>query len=141
MRFIKIYILVSCLLSTFAMAGNELVYCENTKSHGDWEYLGNTTIDGEYIKKADYVSQRVMRSYYTFLIPEYAYHQLVELCKSTYGRYWVPHPGGRWDNWHLFSTSPISTSGARGLAQGRVFNKAGQLVASTTQEGLLRQLG
>jgi acyl-CoA thioesterase-2 len=47
----------------------------------------------------------------------------------------------RMDNWHLFSTSPISTSGARGLAQGRVFNKAGQLVASTTQEGLLRQLG
>ncbi|MBT5560186.1 MAG: acyl-CoA thioesterase II [Proteobacteria bacterium] len=46
----------------------------------------------------------------------------------------------RMDEWHLFSTSPVSTSGARGLAQGRMFNQAGQLVTSTAQEGLMRQL-
>jgi acyl-CoA thioesterase II len=50
------------------------------------------------------------------------------------------HRPFRMDEWHLCSNSPISTSGARGLAQGRVFNQAGQLVASTSQEGLIRQL-
>jgi acyl-CoA thioesterase-2 len=50
------------------------------------------------------------------------------------------HRPFRMDEWHLFSASPISTSGSRALAQGRVLNQAGQLIASTTQEGLMRQL-
>jgi len=32
-----------------------------------------------------------------------------------------------------------SAQGARGLVRGRVFDRAGRLVASTAQEGLIRQ--
>ena len=42
------------------------------------------------------------------------------------------------DNWLLYSCTPISTSGGRGLALGRVYNQEGALVATTTQEGVLR---
>jgi acyl-CoA thioesterase-2 len=36
--------------------------------------------------------------------------------------------------------SPFS-GGARGLVRGQFFNRQGKLVASTMQEGLLRQIG
>ena len=50
------------------------------------------------------------------------------------------HRPFRMDEWHLFSSSPISTSGSRGLARGRVFNRSGQLIVTTAQEGLVREV-
>jgi acyl-CoA thioesterase-2 len=43
------------------------------------------------------------------------------------------------DEWHLYALISPSSSGARGMAFGRIFNRAGHLVASTAQEGLMRE--
>jgi acyl-CoA thioesterase-2 len=43
------------------------------------------------------------------------------------------------DEWHLYALISPSSSGARGMAFGRIFNREGQLVASTAQEGLMRE--
>ncbi len=48
------------------------------------------------------------------------------------------HRDFRLDDWLLYvADSPIS-SGARGFVRGEIFNRAGELVASTAQEGLMR---
>ncbi|WP_017444551.1 acyl-CoA thioesterase II [Gayadomonas joobiniege] len=41
--------------------------------------------------------------------------------------------------WLLYQMDSPVTSGARGLVRGQIFNRAGDLVASTAQEGLLRE--
>jgi len=48
------------------------------------------------------------------------------------------HRRVRVDEWLLYSTDSPSASGARGFARGSVFDRGGRLVASTSQEGLLR---
>jgi len=44
----------------------------------------------------------------------------------------------RVDEWLLYALISPSSSGSRGLAFGRIFDRAGRLVASTAQEGLMR---
>ncbi len=48
------------------------------------------------------------------------------------------HRGVRVDDWLLYSTDSPSASGARGFSRGSIFSPDGRLVASTSQEGLLR---
>ncbi len=48
------------------------------------------------------------------------------------------HRDVRIDDWLLYSMDSPNASGARGFARGQLFTRAGQLVASTTQEGLVR---
>ncbi|MBW8192086.1 acyl-CoA thioesterase II [Neiella marina] len=48
------------------------------------------------------------------------------------------HRPFRADQWLLYAVNSTSASGARGYVQGQFFNQQGQLVASTAQEGLLR---
>ena len=48
------------------------------------------------------------------------------------------HRSVRVDDWLLYSTDSPSASGARGFARGNIFSRDGRLVASTSQEGLLR---
>ncbi len=48
------------------------------------------------------------------------------------------HRSFRADQWLLYQCSAVSTSSARGLAHGSVYAEDGALVASTTQEGLIR---
>jgi acyl-CoA thioesterase II len=48
------------------------------------------------------------------------------------------HRPFRIDDWLLYALISPSSSGARGMAFGRVFDRAGRLVASTSQEGLMR---
>lgn len=43
------------------------------------------------------------------------------------------------DQWLLYSSEAVSTSNSRGLARGHFFQQDGKLVASTTQEGLIRK--
>ena len=50
------------------------------------------------------------------------------------------HRPFRMDEWLLYSCEPVTTGSARGLARGSFYNLAGQLVATTMQEGLLRLL-
>jgi acyl-CoA thioesterase-2 len=48
------------------------------------------------------------------------------------------HRPARVDEWLLYSLDGPSTSGARGFARGSLYSRAGALVASTAQEGLIR---
>ena len=48
------------------------------------------------------------------------------------------HRPANFDDWHLFVQESPSTSGARGLVQGRMYSRDGVLVASLAQEGLMR---
>ena len=48
------------------------------------------------------------------------------------------HRDFRMDEWLLYSMESPNASGARGFARGQFFTQAGDLVASTTQEGLIR---
>ncbi|MEM6788144.1 MAG: acyl-CoA thioesterase II [Myxococcota bacterium] len=48
------------------------------------------------------------------------------------------HRAFRFDDWLLYVIESPSATGARGLAHGRYFDRAGRLVASTVQEGLIR---
>jgi acyl-CoA thioesterase II len=50
------------------------------------------------------------------------------------------HRPARVDEWLLYATDSPSASGARGLALGSIFDTRGQLVATTAQEGLMREL-
>ena len=48
------------------------------------------------------------------------------------------HRSFRADEWLLYDQDSPSASGARGFNRGLIYNRTGKLVASTTQEGLLR---
>ncbi|NNE37693.1 MAG: acyl-CoA thioesterase II, partial [Gammaproteobacteria bacterium] len=50
------------------------------------------------------------------------------------------HRPFRVDEWLLYYCEPVSTSNARGLARGSLFDTRGLLIASTIQEGLVRQI-
>jgi len=60
----------------------------------------------------------------------------VQLASLDHGMWF--HRPFRIDEWLLYALISPSSSGARGMAFGRVFNRAGHLVASTAQEGLMR---
>jgi acyl-CoA thioesterase-2 len=49
------------------------------------------------------------------------------------------HRPFRADEWLLYAQDTPSASGARGFARGLVYDRAGRLVASVAQEGLVRQ--
>ncbi len=51
------------------------------------------------------------------------------------------HGPFRADEWLLYAQESPAASGARGLAQGRIFRRDGRLVASVVQEGLIRVAG
>jgi acyl-CoA thioesterase-2 len=48
------------------------------------------------------------------------------------------HRSVRVDDWLLYATDSPSASGARGFTRGSIFARDGRLVASTSQEGLMR---
>ncbi|WP_237056212.1 acyl-CoA thioesterase [Microbulbifer sediminum] len=50
------------------------------------------------------------------------------------------HRDFRADDWLLYVTDSPSASGARGFCRGQLFTREGVLVASTAQEGLIRQI-
>lgn len=50
---------------------------------------------------------------------------------------WFHHPF-RIDEWLLYDVESPAVGGSRGLVRGRFFDRGGRLVASTVQEGLLR---
>jgi len=50
------------------------------------------------------------------------------------------HREFRMDEWLLYSMESPNASGARGFTRGQFFRQDGTMVASTTQEGLVRVL-
>ncbi len=53
---------------------------------------------------------------------------------------WFHHPM-RADEWLLYAQDSPAAAGARGFARGSIFTRAGKLVASVAQEGLMRPTG
>ncbi|MGY6552634.1 MAG: acyl-CoA thioesterase [Erythrobacter sp.] len=49
------------------------------------------------------------------------------------------HREARADEWLLYATDAPWSGGGRGFNRGRIFNRAGQLVASVAQEGMMRK--
>nr|WP_247712113.1 acyl-CoA thioesterase domain-containing protein [Qipengyuania qiaonensis] len=49
------------------------------------------------------------------------------------------HRPARADEWLLYATDAPWSGGGRGFNRGRIFNRAGQLVASVAQEGMMRK--
>lgn len=49
------------------------------------------------------------------------------------------HRDFRFDDWLLYAIDSPSASGGRGLVRGQIFNRDGLLVASTIQEGVMRE--
>ena len=47
----------------------------------------------------------------------------------------------RADDWLLYAQESPIAAGARGFARGTIFTRAGELVASVAQEGLMRPTG
>lgn len=50
------------------------------------------------------------------------------------------HRPFRVDEWFYYQCTPVSTSGSRGLARGSFYSQEGMLIASTIQEGLIRDI-
>jgi acyl-CoA thioesterase-2 len=81
-------------------------------------------------------------------------HALITTALRPHGRSWVLHDtlvasidhalwfhrAARFDEWLLYVMESPSAQAARGLARGQIFDRAGRLVASVAQEGLLRDL-
>lgn len=51
---------------------------------------------------------------------------------------WLHHPV-KFDDWHLYVMDSPHAGNARGFNRGSIFDRHGKLVASTAQEGLIRQ--
>lgn len=51
------------------------------------------------------------------------------------------HRPARADEWLLYATDAPWSGGGRGFNRGRIFNRAGELVASVAQEGMMRRRG
>jgi len=80
-------------------------------------------------------------------------HGLIATCLLPHGVTWLSpgmhvasldhvmyfHQPFRVDEWLLYVMDSPAAHGARGVARGRIFAKDGRLVASTAQEGLIRQ--
>ena len=52
---------------------------------------------------------------------------------------WFHKPEARADEWLLYATESPWTGGGRGFNRGHIFDRSGELVASVTQEGMMRR--
>lgn len=75
----------------------------------------------------------------TALLPHGASHLLPNFQIATVDHAMWFHRPFRFDDWLLYSMNSPSASSGRGLVQGKIFSRQGELVASTMQEGVIRQ--
>lgn len=74
----------------------------------------------------------------TSLFPHGATHWDPRLQIATIDHAMWFHRPFRFDDWLLYSIDSPSASGGRGFVKGQIFNRKGELVASTAQEGVIR---
>ncbi len=75
----------------------------------------------------------------TALLPHAASHLLPNFQIATIDHSMWFHRPFRFDDWLLYSMNSPSASNGRGLVRGQIFSRQGELVASTMQEGVIRQ--
>jgi acyl-CoA thioesterase-2 len=73
------------------------------------------------------------------LMPHGASHFLPNFQLATVDHAMWFHRPFRFDDWLLYSIDSPSASNGRGLVRGQIYNRQGELVASTMQEGVIRQ--
>lgn len=73
------------------------------------------------------------------LLPHGVSHLLPNFQIATIDHAMWFHRPFRFDDWLLYSVDSPSASNGRGLVKGQIFNRQGELVASTMQEGVIRQ--
>ncbi len=73
------------------------------------------------------------------LLPHGASHLLPNLQIATVDHAMWFHRPFRFDDWLLYCIDSPSASNGRGLVRGQIYNRQGDLVASTMQEGVIRQ--
>jgi acyl-CoA thioesterase-2 len=60
----------------------------------------------------------------------------LKVASLDHGMWW--HRPGRVDEWMLYVQESPSARGGRGLAQGRIYGRTGELLASVAQEIMIR---
>ncbi len=75
----------------------------------------------------------------TALLPHGVSHLLPNFQIATVDHAMWFHRPFRLDEWLLYCMDSPSASNGRGLVRGQIFNQQGELVASTMQEGVIRQ--
>ena len=75
----------------------------------------------------------------TALLPHGVSHLLPNFQIATVDHAMWFHRPFRFDDWLLYCMDSSSASNGRGLVRGQIYNRQGELVASTTQEGVIRQ--
>jgi len=75
----------------------------------------------------------------TALLPHGASHWQPNFQIATVDHAMWFHRPFRFDDWLLYCMDSPSASNGRGLVRGQIFNRQGELVASTMQEGVIRQ--
>lgn len=75
----------------------------------------------------------------TALLPHGASHWHPNFQIATIDHAMWFHRPFRFDDWLLYAMDSPSASNGRGLVRGQIYNRQGQLVASTMQEGVIRQ--
>jgi len=75
----------------------------------------------------------------TALLPHGASHLLPNFQIATVDHAMWFHRPFRFDDWLLYCMDSPSASNGRGLVRGQIYNRQGELVASTMQEGVIRQ--
>ncbi len=73
------------------------------------------------------------------LLPHGVSHLLPNFQIATVDHAMWFHRPFRFDDWLLYCIDSPSASNGRGLVRGQIFNRRGELVASTMQEGVIRQ--
>ena len=73
------------------------------------------------------------------LLPHGTSHLLPNLQIATVDHAMWFHRPFRFDDWLLYCIDSPSASNGRGLVRGQIYNRQGELVASTMQEGVIRQ--
>ena len=75
----------------------------------------------------------------TALLPHGASHLLPNFQIATVDHAMWFHRPFRFDDWLLYCMDSPSASNGRGLVRGQIYTRKGELVASTMQEGVIRQ--
>lgn len=75
----------------------------------------------------------------TALLPHGASHLLPNFQIATVDHAMWFHRPFRFDDWLLYCMDSPSASNGRGLVRGQIYSRQGELVASTMQEGVIRQ--
>lgn len=101
----KLIICIVILFLTLSVSAYEYVYCENLKTH-EWHWLldeqGEAVWTHGHILIYLHKDQDEIYEFGSMPISKKVFNRLHQLCIISFGKNWVPHPGGWISDWNLF---------------------------------------